>query len=73
MTPEEFFEEATVGMRIRYDKGCFDEVRIYLIHRECRLAYGSEVATGRKVRLILCNDMLKVCGRGCFNIVELVG
>ena len=73
MTPEEFFEKAPEGSSIRYGRGYFDEVRVYLIHRECRLAYGSEIVTRRKIRLILCNDMLKVCGRGCFNSVKLVG
>ena len=69
MAPEEFFETASVGCYVRY---VHRHVRIDFVCRGTPYAIGREVGTGRKVYLLLCNDMLKECGYGCFNDVEIV-
>ena len=71
MTPAEFFGTATAGSRIRYDKDQCMNVRIVFISRLGEYAFGRQVGTNRLVYLVLCNGMLKECGRGCFSSVEM--
>lgn len=71
MSPSQFFETATAGSRIRYDKDLCMNVRIMFISRLGQYALGRQIATNRPVYFILCNNMLKECGRGCFTSVEL--
>lgn len=71
MTPVEFFEKATPGCRIRYDKNLCMDVRIMFISRLCGYAIGKQIGTKRRVCLILSNGMLKEGISGSFNRIEL--
>jgi hypothetical protein len=72
MTPTEFFETVEQGAHIRYGKDGNISVRVDVVHRECKLVYGRECGTGRRVMLYLSNGMLKEGDRACDCEVERV-
>jgi len=66
MTPTKFFETVEQGAHIRYGKGGDIRVCVDVVYRECKLVYGRECGTGRRVMLYLSSGMLKEGNRACY-------
>ena len=71
MSPSEFFEKATAGSLVRYDKDNCMSVRITTISKVERCATGRDTKTHRRIFLFLNNGMLKEGISGSFDSVEL--